>query len=123
MYESGEDYLEAILMLMNEKGVVHSIDVARKLGVTKPSVSRAMGILKDSGYIVFAEDQRLLFTEKGREKADSVYSRHRLLTDFLARITGVSKEQAEKNACRIEHVIDAEIVDGIRRWMTEAPEK
>ena len=117
MYESGEDYLEAILRVKNVKGTVHSVDIAKKLGVSKPSVSRAVGILKRDGYLEDGESTELEFTKKGLEKATNVYSRHRLLTDFFAKITGVSKEQAEENACRVEHDIDADIVSGIEKWM------
>ncbi|MBP3709087.1 MAG: metal-dependent transcriptional regulator [Treponema sp.] len=117
MYESGEDYLEAILMLQHEKGTVHSVDVARKLGVSKPSVSRAMGILKDGGYLEDGEGTELHLTKKGLEKATDIYSRHRLLTEFIMAITGVPEEQAEKNACRVEHDIDADVVAGITNWM------
>ncbi len=117
MYESGEDYLEAILMIRNEKEIVRSVDVARKLMVSKPSVSRAMGILKDDGYIFFDENQHIVLTEKGFEKASIIYSRHKLLTAFLMKIAGVPEEQAEKNACRVEHCIDSDIVAGIESWM------
>ena len=117
MYESGEDYLEAILRVKNAKGTVHSVDVAKKLGVSKPSVSRAVGILKRDGYLEDSEGTELEFTKKGLEKATNIYSRHRLLTDFFVKITGVSKEQAEENACRVEHDIDADIVAGIEKWM------
>ena len=117
MYESGEDYLEAILRVKESKGTVHSVDVAKKLGVSKPSVSRAVGILKRDGYLEDGEGTELEFTKKGLEKATNVYSRHRLLTDFFVKITGVSKEQAEENACRVEHDIDADIVAGIEKWM------
>lgn len=117
MYESGEDYLEAILMIQNEKDKVHSIDVARKLGVSKPSVSRAVGILKDGGYLETDDGTLLKLTDKGMTKASDVYGRHRLLTEFLVKVTGVPEEQAETNACRIEHDIDADIVAGIERWM------
>ena len=117
MYESGEDYLEAILRVKNVKGTVHSVDVAKKLGVSKPSVSWAVGILKRDGYLADNESTELEFTKKGLEKATNIYSRHRLLTDFFVKITGVSKEQAEENACRVEHDIDADIVAGIEKWM------
>lgn len=117
MYESGEDYLETILIIQEEKGRVRSVDVARKLAVSKPSVSRAMGILKNDGYIIFDENQRIVLTEKGFEKASNIYGRHKLLTAFLMKIAGVPEEQAEKNACRAEHVIDSDIVAGIDAWM------
>ena len=119
MYESGEDYLEAILMVQNEKGKVHSVDVARKLGVSKPSVSRAMGILKKDGYLDDHDGTELNLTQKGVRKSRDIYFRHRLLTDFFAKITGVSEEQAEENACHVEHYIDDDIVEGIALWMRE----
>ena len=119
MYESGEDYLEAILMIQNEKVECHSVDVARKLSVSKPSVSRAMGILREDGYIYIDELQHIQFTEKGKAKAEAIYDRHKLLTNFLMKVTGVNEEQAEKNACRVEHVIDSDVVEGIRRFMNK----
>ena len=117
MYESGEDYLEAILMTWNEKNECHAIDVAHRLNVSKPSVSRAMGILKDDGYIVVDENLHLVLTQKGRAKAEDVYNRHKLLTSFIMKITGLSQEQSEENACRVEHVIDSDVVKGIEDWM------
>lgn len=119
MYESGENYLEAILMLENIKGTVHSVDVANKLNVSKPSVSRAVTILKKDGYLQDNEGTELKFTQKGRDKANDVYARHKLLTEFLMMITGVEEEQAEENACRVEHDIDADIVAGIAKWMAK----
>ena len=115
MYESGEDYLEAILMIQEQNGSARSIDVARKLNVSKPS--RAMGILRDGGFIEFAENGELLLTQTGQEKAKKIYGRHVLLTKFLQKITGVSFEQAEDNACRIEHDVDEDIVHGKECWM------
>ncbi len=117
IHESGEDYLEAILVLKKENGVARSVDVAKHLGVSKPSVSRAMGILIENGYVVLSSIGSLELTEKGMEKAQSIYSRHILLTKFLQVITGVSEEQAEENACRIEHDIDDDIKTGIEKWM------
>lgn len=119
MYESGEDYLEAILMTWNEKNECHAIDVAHRLNVSKPSVSRAMGILKEDGYIFIDECLHINLTEKGKAKAEDIYERHQLLTEFLQKITGVDVEQAEQNACRVEHVIDSDIVRGIKKWMKE----
>ena len=117
IHESGEDYLEAILRIEAEKGRVRSIDVAKKLGVSKPSVSRAMGILVERGYLSIPNSGNLELTERGRETANKIFSRHILLTNFLVKIAGVSVEQAEENACRIEHDIDEDVRDGIRRWM------
>ncbi len=119
MYESGENYLETIYRLHQSKGFVRSIDVARKLNVSKPSVSRAMGILRQEGFINFAEGGEIVLTETGEQKAADIYSRHVLLTDFLIRVAGVSAEVAEHNACRIEHIIDEDVVQGIRRFMEQ----
>lgn len=119
MYESGEDYLEAILVLKNKNGFVRSVDIANHLGFSKPSVSRAMGILEKDGYIEFGIGNMINLTEKGQEKASDVYSRHQLLTKFLVKITGIPDDQAEKNACRIEHVIDSDVVEGIQNWMNK----
>lgn len=104
LHESGEDYLEAILVLQERKGNVHSIDVAQHLGYTKPSVSRAMSILKASGHITMEKDGRLELTEEGARVARSIYERHELLTAWLIRL-GVSPETAAEDACKIEHDI------------------
>lgn len=119
IHESGEDYLEAILMLKQENGFVRSVDVARRLNVSKPSVSRAMSILEENGYVALGKLGSLELTEKGMTKASSVYDRHVLLTKFLQKITGVPEKLAEENACRIEHDIDEEIKLGIENWMKE----
>ena len=118
MYESGEDYLEAILILKNKNdGDVLSVDIANHLGFSKPSVSRAMGILERDGYIEFGLGNMIQLTEKGLAKANDVYGRHQLLTKFLVMITGVPEDQAEENACRVEHDIDADVVEGIKKWV------
>ncbi len=117
IHESGEDYLEAILRLQQENGIARSVDVAKKLNVSKPSVSRAMSILEENGYVTVGNIGALQLTEKGRAKAEEIYGRHVLLTKFLQKITGVSEEQAEKNACKIEHDIDDDVKNGIERWM------
>ena len=124
MYESGEDYLEAILVLQKKHdGTVFSVDIANHLGFSKPSVSRAMGILERDGYIEFGLHNKIILTEKGLEKATDIYSRHQLLTKFLVMITGVPEDQAEENACRVEHDIDADIVEGIRKWVEKNSKK
>lgn len=111
--ESGENYLEAILILQKEKGYARSIDVAKFLGVTKPSVSRAMSILKSGGYIEFPEDGHLSLTETGLEVAQRMYERHELLTELLVRL-GVDRETAVEDACRMEHVISEETFEKLR---------
>ncbi|WP_147615341.1 metal-dependent transcriptional regulator [Treponema pectinovorum] len=117
MYESGEDYLEAILRLQLENGFVRSVDIANKLGVSRPSVSRAMGLLEKDGYIEFNLGNTIKLTEKGQTKAEDVFGRHKLLTIFLKKITGLSEEQCEENACRVEHQIDVDVVNGIKAWL------
>lgn len=119
IHESGEDYLEAILVLQKKNGAARSVDVARHLGVSKPSVSRAMTVLEETGYITVGETSFLQLTAKGKAKANDIYSRHILLTQFLMKITGISEAQAEENACRIEHDIDSDVKKGIERWMKE----
>lgn len=107
LHQSGEDYLEAILVLRERKGAVRSIDVAQYLGFSKPSISRAMSILRSSGYITVEKDGRLELTETGTLVAREIYERHRLLTEWLVRL-GVSPETAAEDACRIEHDISQE---------------
>ena len=94
MHESGENYLETILMIKEKKGVVRSIDVARALNFSKPSVSRAMGLLRDQGFISMEQGGDIQLTEEGLAKAKSIYARHLLLTAFLQEVTGVSEEMA-----------------------------
>ncbi|MBQ2206325.1 MAG: metal-dependent transcriptional regulator [Treponema sp.] len=119
IHESGEDYLEAILCLKEENGIARSVDVARRLNVSKPSVSRAMSILEEKGYVFVGKIGSLELTEEGKKLADEIYARHVLLTRFLQKITGVSEEQAEANACKIEHDIDDDVKRGIEKWMKE----
>ena len=123
MYESGEDYLEAILVLKNTNGFVRSVDIANHLGFSKPSVSRAMGILERDGYIEFGLGNMIQLTEKGLAKANDVYGRHQLLTKFLVMITGLPEDQAEENACRVEHDIDVDVVEGIKKWVEKNSKK
>ena len=117
MYESGEDYLEAILRLQLENGFCRSVDVAHKLAVSRPSVSRAVNLLEKDGYLEFSVGNMIKLTEKGQAKAEDIYSRHKLLTAFLQKITGLPEDQCEENACRVEHDIDADVVVGITKWL------
>ena len=105
--KSGEDYLEAILILKGEKGAVRSIDVARHLGFTKPSVSRAMSLLRQNGYVVMESDGSLTLTEAGLAIAEPIYERHCMLTKWLVAL-GVSPETAARDACRMEHSVSDE---------------
>lgn len=111
--ESGENYLEAILMLKEKNGYVRAIDIAHELGFSKPSVSRAMSILKKEGHIETDGLNQILLTESGKEIAETIYERHRVITSFLTSL-GVNKETAQEDACRIEHVISPESFDKIK---------
>ena len=115
IHKSGEDYLEAILMIRNEKGNVRSLDIAQHLGVTKPSVSNAVKILRDGGMIEMDETKRIILTEAGEEIAKKVYERHLLLTKWFTSI-GVSPETAEEDACRIEHDLSAETFGRLKEY-------
>ncbi|MBP0968644.1 MAG: metal-dependent transcriptional regulator [Oscillospiraceae bacterium] len=113
IHKSGEDYLESILMIRNEKGNVRSLDIAERLGVTKPSVSNAVKILREGGMIDMDESKRITLTDAGEEIAHRVYERHCLLRDWLISI-GVSAETAEDDACKIEHDLSGETFDRIK---------
>lgn len=111
--ESAENYLETILMLKNEKGLVRSIDIVQRMQFTKPSVSRAMSLFRENGYIVMDKEGYIELTEAGREIAERIYERHRLLTEWLIAL-GVSPDVAAQDACRIEHDISEESFSHIR---------
>lgn len=119
MHESGEMYLETILLLKKRNNSVRSIDVAKELGFSKPSVSRGVGILKNDGYIEIDSKGFIELTELGLKKANSVYEKHLYLTDFLIVTANVSKEVAEEDACRIEHIISDEVFMGIKKYVEE----
>lgn len=119
MYESGEMYLETILILKKRNGQVRSIDIARELDFSKPSVSRAVGILKDDEFIYIDENGLIDLTEKGEAKAKKIYEKHKNLTAFLIEIVGVSPQIAEEDACRMEHFISEETFEGIKRLLKE----
>lgn len=101
---SGEDYLKAILILQKEKGAVRSIDVARYLDVTKPSVSHAVAVLQEGGFLVMDQHRRLQLTEVGIELAEATYEKHKFFTELLVS-AGVDEKTAEQDACRMEHAI------------------
>lgn len=119
MQESGENYLETILILHNKSNYVRSIDVANELNYTKPSISRAMGILKDSGYITIEQNGNIVLTEAGCAKASAIYERHRLIAQFFEKTLGISEELATQDACRIEHVISQETFDQIKKFVDQ----
>lgn len=115
--ESGENYLETILILQSKNGSVRSIDVANELDYTKASVSRAMSILKEAGYITMEQNGSLVLTEAGRKKAESVYERHTLIAKFLEMTLGVSNDIAAQDSCRIEHIISEESFERIKEFI------
>ena len=112
--ESGEMYLESILVLSRQRGAVRSIDVSEYMGYSKPSVSRAVGLLKNGGYLTVDESGLLHLTDAGRELAEKIYERHNILTEYLISL-GVSRETASEDACRIEHVISDESFEALKR--------
>ena len=113
LHASGEDYLEAILVLKRKKGMVRSVDVARHLDVSKPSVCHAVATLKEGGFLTMDEDSFLHLTDVGREVAEQIYEKHRFFTDRLIE-AGVDPETAERDACRMEHVISQESFEHLR---------
>ena len=113
--ESGEMYLEAILVLGKKNGFVRSIDVSEYLGYSKPSVSRAMGILRSGEYITVDKDGAITLTDAGREIAEKIYERHTVLSRLLIRM-GVSEETAVADACKLEHAVSDESFEAIKRY-------
>ena len=116
VHESGEMYLEAILVLSKQNGFARSIDVSEYLGYSKPSVSRAVGILKNGNYIVVEKDGSLSLTESGKKIAEKIFERHTVLSRFLE-VIGVSDEIAAKDACKIEHVVSDETIMAIKNFI------
>lgn len=116
--ESGEMYLESIYVLKQSKQSVRSIDVAEYMNFTKPSVSRAIGLLKKQGYIVVDKDGYISFTDNGAKIAENIYERHTVLTNILKAI-GIDEKTAAEDACRIEHVISERTFDGIKEYFSK----
>lgn len=118
VHESGEMYLEAIYVLKEKSGFVRAIDVGEYLGYSKPSVSRAMGILRREEYLTVDKDGDINLTEKGQNVAQMIYERHTLLTELLTNL-GVSPEIAAADACKVEHDISPETFEAIKRHVKE----
>ena len=116
--ESGEMYLETIYVLSKRKGFVRSIDVVEEMGYSKPSVSRAMGILRDGGYIKVAQDGGITLTEAGLEVAERTYERHTVLSELFMKL-GVDEENAVNDACKIEHVISSTTFAALKKHLNE----
>lgn len=116
LQESGEMYLETIYLLTSGGKSIRAIDVCEHMGYSKPSVSRAVSLLKSGGYLTVEVGGSLVLTEKGREKAEKTYKRHTVLTEFFSLI-GVDKETAAEDACKIEHHISDETMDALERHL------
>ena len=118
LHESAEMYLEAIYQLQRQRGSVRSVDVAEFMGYSKPSVSRAVGLLKQGGYLLMDKDGTLMLTDTGFALAEKIYERHEILTNLLVRL-GVSPETAAEDACKMEHVISDETFEAMKKHMHE----
>lgn len=118
LYESGEMYLETILVLQRRTGSVRSIDISNYMGLSKPSVSRAVGLLRQGEYINVDADGFITLTDNGLEVAEKIYERHTMLTDFLVSL-GVSEETAAEDACKIEHDISEETFNAVKQFVAE----
>ena len=116
LQESGEMYLETIYVLSQERNIVRSIDVVEHMGYSKPSVSRAVGLLKQGGYLIVEDTGNLLLTEEGRAIGEKIFARHKLLTELLVRL-GVAPEIAAEDACRMEHAISDSTYDALSRHL------
>ncbi len=114
--ESGEMYLETIYVLNKKSGYVRSIDVCEHMGYSKPSVSRAVGLLKEGGYITVGKDGSLLLTELGRDVAEKTFERHTVLSELFLKL-GVSKDTASADACKMEHIISDETFMALRKHL------
>lgn len=118
LQESGEMYLETILVLSKQNPNVRSIDISEHMGYSKPSVSRAVGLLKSGGYITVDADGYITLTDSGRGIAEKIFERHTILTQLLIRL-GVSPEVAASDACKIEHNISDESFEALKRHMRQ----
>lgn len=114
--ESGEMYLETIHVLLQRNGHVRSIDISEHMGYSKPSVSRAVGLLKNGGYITVDKDGLISLTDEGLELANKIYERHTVLTQFLVKL-GVNAEVAAEDACKLEHAISDESLAAIKAFI------
>lgn len=117
--ESGENYLETILILKNRNGYVRSIDVANELGFSKASVSRAMSILKEAGLLVMEQNGNLVLTDSGLQRADAVYERHTMIAEFLEKTLGVDHETAVGDSCRMEHIISEKSFQRMKKYVKD----
>lgn len=122
IHKSAEDYLEMILMLWEEKGMVRSVDIAAGLSVSKPSVSVAMKQLRENGFILMDKDNLITLTEQGMEIARKIYDRHKAITHFLIQL-GVDEQTAREDACKIEHDVSPVTFAAILKHIEEHEKK
>ena len=113
LHSSGEDYLEAVLMLQQKYGMARSVDLARHMGYSKPSISHAVGVLRDGGFLTVDQDGFLHLTGAGLEVAEKIYERHQFFTQWLIG-AGIDPETAEQDACRMEHGISQKSFEQLR---------
>ena len=118
LHASGEDYLEAVLVIQKKKGMVRSVDVSRHMEVSKPSVCHAVATLRDGGFLTMDSDYFLHLTDVGREVAEQIYEKHRFFTEMLIN-AGVDPITAERDACRIEHVFSESSFQRLKKTLTE----
>ncbi len=117
LHQSGEDYLENILILRERDGSVRSVDLAREMGFSKPSISRAVHLLEDLGFLIIEDDGNIQLTESGESKARSILEKHTFLQQYFMGL-GVQEDIATEDACRIEHVISDETIAALKRHLT-----
>ena len=120
--ESAENYLEAIFILKKRKGYVRSIDIATELGYSKPSVSRAMKLLRENSYVTVEADGTIHLTPAGEGIAEQMYERHRFLSRFLMDL-GLDEQTAKEDACRIEHVISEDTFERLKEYIESTPKQ
>ena len=123
IHESGEDYLETILLLYRKQGYVRSTDIANAMHYTKASISRAVKILKEEGYIYLDPNKMIFLTEKGTQRALEIHERHQVITQFLEEVLHIDADTAEKDACHMEHVISDSTFQGLKNLLEEARAK
>ena len=114
--KSAEDYLETILILYNRRGTVHAIDIANELNYSKASISRAVGLLKNNGFINVDQNGYITFTGPGLQQAEAIYDRHTTIKQFFIDVLNVSEENAEQDACKIEHILSDESYEKLKNF-------
>lgn len=117
LHESGENYLETILILSGKNDIVRCTDIAKELKFSKPSISRAVALLKNANYITVGDAGNIILTQSGRLRAEQVYERHNILTAYLIKTLNIDKKLASIDACRIEHVISDEVFLKIKEYV------